>query len=285
MDPSTSIGDGAGLSVVLGYLAEVAVWGTALALVGAIGVSAAFQLVLAADLGVPFRWSSERLATAAREGAARLLNAVVAPLGALGASPRPARQERPRVGPPILLVPEVGASRATMWLLRRFLVARGHSWVHVAAPLRGEPAAQAEQATRAIAELSGASGRGPVDVIAHGTSGLAFALALRHGALALGDVRRLVTLGTPWAGTRAAVFEEERRWTALRPGSHFLDGLAPCGVPTWAVWSPDDAFVLPASSAVPEGAVPVRVDGVSRVEFPISPRVLRVIATVIEQDG
>ena len=58
------------------------------------------------------------------------------------------------------------------------------------------------------------------------------------------------------------------------PGAHQLDELVPPPVPTLSIWSPDDPFVVPSSSALPEGVESVRLDGAGHLELLISARLL-----------
>lgn len=234
-------------------------------------------VVLAADRAEPAAFGRRELALHAREAGTRALALVVAPLGWGWAPPRVEGPVDPH-RPPILLVPDHRGSRAMLWFLATFLRNRGFGcvWPVNLSPGDRSLSEQAESLAGQVATLRRATGSDRIDIVAHGTGGLAAAWYLRHldGAA---NVRRLVTLGTPWTGTRTAVFTGGRIGAEILYGSPLLDGLAPCPVPTTAVWSPDDPVVVPSRSALPDGAESVLIEACGHVEMLTSPRVYRAV--------
>jgi triacylglycerol esterase/lipase EstA (alpha/beta hydrolase family) len=248
-----------------------------------LGVSIARALggwiVLAADRGEPARFGRQELAITLREAGARALMTALAPLGWTPAPPRVSGPiDDRRV--PVLLVPGHRWNRQACAFLRTFLVHRGWGCVWAVSSVDRSIPEQARELGRRVEELIRATGAHRVDVVAHSTSGLAAAWYVQHleGAA---TVRRLVTLGTPWAGTRVAAFLPGRRGVEMVYGSPILEGLTPPAVPTICVWSPDDPMVVPTSSAVPDGVEAVRIEGVGHVEMLTSARVYRAVQAAL----
>jgi len=133
----------------------------------------------------------------------------------------------------------------------------------------------------ALAEAA-ARGAAEVDLVGFGTGGLVAAWYLRHHGPA--KVRRLITIGTPWRGTKLAVFSRAPEAPEIKFGAHALDGLCPPPVPTVCIWSPDDPVVVPATSAVPEhGVDAVRVEAGGHVDLLLSARVYRAVQAALER--
>lgn len=249
------------------------------ALAASVGVA-----VQAADRNQPIALSPALASRVAREAVARAVLRVIG-LFAWGRPlprPGPAPQDPRRA--PVLLVPGLTWNRASLWPLATFLRRRGWRWVHpldrasAQAPLAVEAEALGEEVRR----LCVTTGAERIDLVAFSTGGLVAAWYLRHyGA---GRVRRLVTLGTAWRGTRMAVFGRGRANEEILYGSHVLDGLWPAPVPTVCVFSPEDPVVVPASSAIPpDHAEVVQVEACGHVEMLVSARVYRAVQAALEQ--
>lgn len=250
----------------------------ALVLGAAFAESVGGWVVLAAERGAPARFGARELAVATREACARVLFLLTTPLS-WGPEPLPAPSRRP----PVLLVPGHRAHRAAFAFLRVFLARRGWDATYaVSLPWRTETLPELGRAVgREVEALCRATGAERVDVVAQGTGGLAVAWYLRHldGAA---RVRRLVTLGTPWAGSRTAVFDRGRAPIELSYRSPLLDGLAPPAVATFAIVAGDDPIVVPTESAAPDGATVVRLDGAGHVEMLLNARVFRAVQVGLE---
>lgn len=159
--------------------------------------------VQAADRGEPFTWSRRRVATFAREVAARSMMRVTDLVGWVEPRmPSSVGDDRP-----ILLVAEPGTSRWSMAWLALFLRRHGHRRVMTVdcGPVAVDLAERGNMVDARIAALVRATGGAPIDVVAFAVGGLAVAWSLRHLAGA-GHVRRFVTIGTPWQGTKLSVF-------------------------------------------------------------------------------
>lgn len=246
-------------------------------------ISAGGQLLVFADRAEPARRDVHLLATIARDAAVRALLALASPFERWTASPRPPSRRAVRGRPPVLLVGDVGAPSAGMVALARSLEARGVpvAWV---APLSPDGTALAERAEHLVAHLNllqQATGAPKIDVVAHGIGGLAVATALRH-LDAASRIRRVITLGTPWHGTRGRLFVPEPLRSEILPGAHQLDHLAEPPVPVTAIWSPDDPTVLPGSSASPTTAVAVRIEGLAHWDMLASAMAFRAVHAALE---
>lgn len=131
---------------------------------------------------------------------------------------------------PVLLVPGAASSASGVFpVLARALASAGRSVFGLTFPHpHGDNWQQAELVADAIARVRSLTGAASVDVVAHSKGGIATAVYLAHragqtwgepggrgarysdrGTAYRGDVRRLVTVGTPWGGLDTAF-----RWTA-----------------------------------------------------------------------
>lgn len=253
----------------------------------AVSASIAFVgfCVQAADRNVPFRVDRRTVAMIAREAGARIvlaaLDLALWPVPDVAPGPV-AGAERRRV--PVLLVPGLHGSAGSLWPLATFLRQRGYAaW---ATPRRSSKAGIALEAAalgRRVDALCARHGVAEVDLVAFSTGGLVAAWWLRQGDGARPRVRRFVAIGTPWGGTRTAVFGRGPAVAEVRFGSHVLDGLFPPPVPTTCVWSPDDPMVVPAASAAPDrGGALVQIDSGGHLDLLVSARVFRAVVAALE---
>ncbi len=183
---------------------------------------------------------------------------------------------------PVILVAGYGHNRSSMRFLRAFLVHRGWRWVwpvNVATREAGL-ADMAIELGRRVAELKRVTGAPQVDVVGQSLGGLVAAWYVAHLDTER-SVRRLVTLGTPWRGTKLAVFARSKVHEDVLYDSPALDGLAPPPVPTVSVWTLQDNVVIPAESAVPEGVASVCIDGLGHTEMLVSTRAFRAVQAAL----
>ena len=244
-----------------------------------------------AEAGGQFRLQARVIALIVREGVARAFLQVVSPLGWFHRSPR-RRSVRKDPGPdrpPVLLIPGIGYNRSSLQFLQTFLRHRGWSWVWSINRTRsnGSPIAkEAAHVAQAIEALKVKSGASEVDVVAFSAGGLAAAWALRHVSGTRDSVRRLVTLATPWRGTKLAVFGPSSSHREIRYGSPIIDGLWPEEFDVVCIWSPDDPVIVPADSAAPElgaAGTDVCIEAAGHVELLVSSRALRATQAALER--
>ncbi len=166
---------------------------------------------------------------------------------------------------PVLLVPGYGGSTGALEVLAVALREAGREATVVRLPGDGTGDLRGSAETlAAAADAALASGASSVDVIGYSAGGVVARLFTRDRP---GDVRRVVTLGSPHHGTDlaaiGAAFSPGSCPVAcqqLVPGSDLLDDLndgdeTPAG-PQWlALWTTQDEVVTPPESARLEGAV------------------------------
>jgi triacylglycerol esterase/lipase EstA (alpha/beta hydrolase family) len=171
-----------------------------------------------------------------------------------------------------------------MIILKRFLIARGAvAWTGSLARPHEDLTKHAEVLEAKIDALRRATQADEIDLVCHGLGGLAAAWLLRHRDGPHG-VRRLVTIGTPWHGTKMAAFLPGRASVEVRPGSHHLDELVPPPLPTVTIWCPDDPDVVPAASAVVDPHTAVAIEGAGHAGLLMSVRSFQAVWHVLQDD-
>ncbi len=255
------------LSLLLVIILALLIWGCVPAFAGA--------AVLATERGKPARVDRRLVAVVVREGCGRALAIVLRPFSFAVRSTRGLRTEA--TPPPVLIIGPRSVGRASLAGLQIFLSHRGVITIEPVALTRGTTLdALAQQVNQAAEQLCRETGAERIDVVAHGVAGLAAAWWIRHLG---GDahVRRFVTLGTPWSGTRMAVFHRGPLASSLLPGASVLDDLSPAPTTTIAIWSTDDPWVVPSDHALPLGAESVQLDGAGHVDLLFSARGYRAV--------
>ncbi|MEL6344150.1 MAG: alpha/beta fold hydrolase [Myxococcota bacterium] len=196
---------------------------------------------------------------------------------------------RPPIGPvqlpPVILVPGYGLNRMMFVLLAAYLRRRGRwVWAINNPVVRDDVRAFAAHLKGRVAKMLEVSGAEQVDLVGHSMGGVVSAWYIHHLDRA-GSVRRLVTLGTPWRGTKMHIFGFGRQSHELAPGSDVLEGLpAQLGVPVTAIWSDIDVIVLPTQNATPIHGRAVEVDRVGHVEMPLNPKVMRAVHAALSEE-
>jgi len=205
--------------------------------------------------GVPFDFGRDSLSRLAREWVAAT---AVLPLWFFGlgrSAPKPAGDAlTARV--PVVLIPGYGLNRAHMGLLALHLRRHGWRWVHAINnnPWSTPLPVYARNLAQEVDAVLRASGATKVDLVGHSMGGLVAAWYINHmGGKA--QVRQLITLGTPWRGSLTHVLARRQQARDFAPGSELLTKLGAPGVPTTAVWSPEDALVLPTENNLPEAEI------------------------------
>ncbi len=155
---------------------------------------------------------------------------------------------------PVLLLHGVGCNAGVWTGLRRHLEAAGLGPVYALS--YGPPLASidsfAPQVAAKIAQIRAATGADRVAIVCHSMGGLvARAYLRRYGGA---HVQRLITIGTPHAGSLHAWMMRGMALADMRPRSAFLASLNASadhvdGVPVVSVWSWHDSMVTPQTSA------------------------------------
>lgn len=179
---------------------------------------------------------------------------------------------------PVLLVHGVLCNAGVWSRVREHLRAAGIGPVFALS--YGPPLASierfAEQMHDSVEAIRGRTGCAQVIVMAHSMGGLvALAYLRRFGAA---HIRRLVTIGTPYAGSHHAGWFPGASLAQLRPGNAWLRALDPrapqAGPPVVSLWSWHDSMVTPQTSSLLEGACNVALTGVGHNALLAEPAIL-----------
>jgi pimeloyl-ACP methyl ester carboxylesterase len=225
-------------------------------------------------------WTADRIAAAAREAILRAAFLVLMPLWGPGAAPARVRAVDP-VRPPVLLVPDPAWGRTSVYLLASFVRRRGRvaqamQWSRPIATL----AEHADELDRHVEALRQATGAVRVDVIGAGAGGTIAAWYTRHRR-GPETIRRLITLGAPWTGTRTAIFRTGPLARELVPGSLHLEGLLPPVIPSFAIAAEDDPVVIPHTSALADPHRSLILSGCGHLGLLMSARSFRAVALAL----
>jgi len=180
---------------------------------------------------------------------------------------------------PVLLVHGYGLNRACFSFLKTYLHTRGLEWIWAInhRPRSSSIPVFAKQLGRAIERLKEASGADRVALVCHSMGGVIAAYALKE--YGYGEhVRRVITLGTPWKGTKTFVFCWTREGRDLKAGSEVIEAIADYQGDTVAIWSTQDQLIVPLESAAPEHAQTIQFNHLGHIEMLTSARVFRVVA-------
>lgn len=238
-------------------------------------------VVLGVERGERVVFDGQLFSLVIRESIARSLFWVLRPLGVVSSAPVQVPVAEGPDHPPVLMVPGSSVNRAALLFLRSFLTHRGFAWVWSVNPIHQKIGivAAAQELDSAVKRMCDESGCAQIDLVGYGTGGLVAAWYARHLDLD-GRIRRLVTIGTPWRGTRLSVFRRGRLGDELAYGAHLLDDLVP-SIPTVSIWSPDDPTVIPSESACPESVQSVEIEGAGHAEMLVSARVYRAVGAAL----
>ncbi|MFJ1703075.1 esterase/lipase family protein [Kitasatospora sp. NPDC088346] len=254
-----------------------------------------------AAAGLPLRRAAATVRGAGAEAAALAHHLVRYPAG-IPSEPRPRPcppgpdGDRPPRGP-VLLLHGLADNRAVFRPLRREL--HRHGWTHLHAlnysPLIRDVRAAAALLARHVAWATEAHPGGPVTLIGHSLGGLICRYYVQRLGGDDGPVRTVVTLGTPHAGTSAALLPTPFPMTRqLRPGSELLTELrlpAPrCPVRFTALRGELDEVVRPGRSAwLDHPDLPsdnLLIPGAGHIGLPAHPLAVAAVRRALEaQDG
>ena len=251
--------------------------------------------VLAIERGTPVRVTLEGLSWFFREWAAHV---VIVPLLLTGwwptlpkklASPGDLAAEDPsdtdqdeRV--PVLLVHGYGRNRACFRFLSIYLRTRGWRWIWATnhRPWSSPIPVYAERLGRAVDLLIESSGSPRVDIVAHSMGGVvaAWYLAKLDGT---SKVRRLVTMGTPWQGSRTHVFALRQEGRDFAPDSEVISQIQDLKHDITSIWSDSDPKVFPTTSAQHTHSQSIQLPGLGHLEMLMSARVFRAVVDALSR--
>lgn len=135
-------------------------------------------------------------------------------------------------------------------------------------PLLGDLDAHAQTVAQALEELQRECEGSRVSIVAHSMGGLIARAALRRAGP--GVIRDIVTIASPHRGTALVRWLPSRPARQMRPRSAWLRALAagestPPEVPITSLYSVQDNLVVPARSAVLDGARSLEFSGVGHM--------------------
>ncbi|MFO1399348.1 MAG: alpha/beta fold hydrolase [Burkholderiales bacterium] len=169
---------------------------------------------------------------------------------------------------PVLLLHGVGCNAGVWTGLKRHLETEGLGPVYALS--YGPPLASIEsfapQVAAKIAQIVADTGAARVVIVCHSMGGLvARAYLRRYGGT---RVQRLVTIGTPHAGSLHAWMMHGQSLADMRPRSEFLEAINAStdhlgGVPVVSLWSWHDSMVTPQTSSRVEWAENVVLSGIA----------------------
>lgn len=260
---------GRAMSLALSVLAVVCVLVALPVLVGA--------CINAVDRGEEVRLSRVGAGRMIKEYAVDLLSGPLFLFGVVDPGPSPTPGAAPGE-PPVLLLPGYAMNRSCMFFLAFYLRQRGLPWVW-ATNNRGSALGIADHAAHlagSVERLRRESGAAKVDLVCHSMGGL---IANWYVSRLGGDahVRRLITIGTPWRGTRMWIFGLRQQVRDLAPDSPVIAELQRLSVPTTTIWSRTDSLVVPFSSALMPGASAVEIDRAGHLGLLYDGRVYRAV--------
>lgn len=186
----------------------------------------------------------------------------------LSLRPLPGRRRGPR---PVILVHGYGMGRSSFtWLARRLARSGLGPVVGFEYWSLGSLASAAAELDRVVTATAAAAGTDRVDIVGHSMGGLVgrYYVALGPGA---SRVRKLITLGTPHAGSRLTPFGLGRARLELAVDSATLTRLARAPIPeaveATVVWSPDDILAGSRRHTEVAGAEVLELQGVNHLEM------------------
>ncbi|MDG1479683.1 MAG: alpha/beta fold hydrolase [Myxococcota bacterium] len=218
------------------------------------------------------------------EWAALMLLTLSAPLALLPSWPRRPITAGP-AQPPVLLVPGYGLHRISFIPMAAYLRRRQNRWVWAVnnPSWRDDIAAFSCALENAVEQMRQQSGSAEVDIIGHSMGGIVAAHYINTSGA--GIVRRLVTLGTPWRGTRMHIFGIGRQSRSLGPSSPQIDAITPVAAPVTALWTKTDTVILPTDHATFEGATAIELENQGHVAMMFSLKTMRAVEAALSSGG
>ena len=176
--------------------------------------------------------------------------------------------------PPVLLVHGYGCSRAAWWWLRRRLERAGWQVATInLEPIYGSIEHYLEPLAQRIDTVLAETGAAQLVLVGHSMGGLVVrAYLARFGAA---HVARLVTLGTPHAGSQLARIGMGQNARQMEPGNDWLQALnrQELVLDTVVIYSVHDNYVMPQANLQLPGATHRPICGLGHLAMLFSPRV------------
>jgi len=191
-----------------------------------------------------------------------------------------------RAGMPVLLVHGFFSNRGFWWDIKRYLRGRGvtNLFTMDLEPLISDIDRLADRLERRIREVLVRADAEKLVLVAHSMGGVVARAYLRRFGGA--RVARLVTLGSPHAGTVLAWLLPGSNLRQMRPNNRWLRALNDAfsggvPVPSVAVYSYHDNIIAPQENARLPGATNIPVPGLGHLEMAFSQRIKEMIRAQI----
>ncbi|MEC7987208.1 MAG: hypothetical protein VX278_18710 [Myxococcota bacterium] len=187
-----------------------------------------------------------------------------------------------RQADPILLLPGYALNRFSMLPLAIYLRLRGYPWVWtVNHPVHLDDIPTfAKHLDEKIRWYKWRTQSERITVITHSMGGIVSALALQHHQ---SDIGTLITMATPWRGSRMSVFGVGKQVKQLSPQSDVIQKVRPPTVDHLALWSQQDWILLPTKNAIKEGLESREIRHIGHFSFLIHHRVFSTIHQYLQQ--
>jgi triacylglycerol lipase len=186
--------------------------------------------------------------------------------------------------PPVLLVHGYGCSRGAWWWLRHRLERAGWQVATInLEPIYASIDRYVEVLDRRIDAVLAETGAAQLILAGHSMGGLvARAYLARFGTE---RVARLVTLGTPHAGSQLARIGMGQNARQMEPGNDWLQALNHQELPldTVVIYSPHDNYVIPQANLQLVGATHRPINGLGHLAMLFSPQVAGELRAALEK--
>ena len=210
------------------------------------------------------------------------LNLLTYPWGFFGG--RPYNNPQSKINhPPILLVHGYGLNRLSMFFVDLYLRKRGypHIWSINHPVHKDDILLFAEELDQKIRWYSHVTQKPTITVIAHSMGGIVSAIALKKYN---SPIHKLVTLGTPWKGTKMHMLGIGKHVKQMAPEHPIIKNLTVPSIPHLAIWTKQDWILLPNENAIREGLHNTYVEHIGHFGLLIHHRVFALIHQYIQQD-
>ncbi len=193
---------------------------------------------------------------------------------------------------PVIFVHGLYHNRTAWYLYLRWF--RKWGWHHIKAVNLGGKFRSIEDftqvLTREVDKILSETGASRTDLVGHSMGGLVIRSYMVENS-ARTKIRRIVTLGSPHAGSKLAVLAVGKAAKEMRPGSSFIESLSrtgnqvPDGGDFYAIYSIIDNMVLPNESAMftAEGAQNLETRVVNHVGLLFCKHTARLVRQCLEE--
>ena len=224
----------------------------------------------------------EQLSGECIEVGAFFLNMLTYPWGFIGA--RPYQNPNPHLDhPPILLVHGYGLNRLSMFFVGLYLKRKGypHIWSVNHPVHKDDLLLFAQELDQKIRWYCHITKQPSVTIVGHSMGGIVSAIALeKHDS----PINKLVTLGTPWSGTKIHVLGLGNHVRQMAPSHPIIQKLKVPSIPHLAIWTKLDWILLPNENAIRDGLRHVSLEHVGHFSLLFHHRALNLIHQYLQQD-